>query len=196
EGGIQQRRITGADGAKEVDRVIVNLNAGPSLDLDTKYSKYGREGKATAHVVVNVTNEVILHQNVIASGQIDASSTVGAGVDLFDVADFILLDRAPVDDERGLNTGHLSGAASCRDNAVNGIATDQETLAIRDQHTTEDILISRHGRTEDITGNDPSRIDPCRSTAQIARVLDPEDVIVLNGDVRSEERRVGKECRS
>src|SRR4029077_8348644 len=125
EGGIQQRRITGADGAKEVDRVIVNLNAGPSLDLDTKYSKYGREGKAAAHVVVNVTNEVILHQNVIASSQIDASSTVGAGVDLFDVANFILLDRAPVDHESGLNTGHLSGAASLGDDAVDRVASDQ-----------------------------------------------------------------------
>ena len=133
--------------------------------------------------MVNVTDEVILHQNVIASGQIDASSTVGAGVDLFDVADFILLDRAPVDDERGLNTGRLRGAASCRDNAVNGIATDQETLAIRDQHTTEDILISRHGRTEGVAGNHPTHIRSGGRATQVAGVLDPEDIVVLDSDV-------------
>ena len=102
-------------------------------------------GETASHVVVDIADEVVSDQDVVTTGHVDAGRAIGAGVDLLDVPDRVLLDRAAVNDERGLNTSHLGRAEVAVDwNSADGIASDEEARAIADEHTAEDVLIGRN----------------------------------------------------
>ena len=103
------------------------------------------KASTTGHVVVDIADEVVSDQDVVTTSHIDTGRAIGAGVDLLDVPDRVLLDRAAVNDERGLNTSHLGRAGRGRLDSGNGIASDKEACAIADEHAAEDILIRSNG---------------------------------------------------
>ena len=77
-----------------------------------KHAEGERERGTSRHVMVDIADEVISDQDVVTTGHIDARCTKGGGTDLLDVPDRVLLDRAAVNHERGLNTSHLGGAGA------------------------------------------------------------------------------------
>ena len=79
--------------AKKVNRVVIDLMSGSGTKSDSNHAKIRPERRTAGHIVVDVTDEVVLDHVVITGGNVYTKRAESTCIVVLDVRNVISLDR-------------------------------------------------------------------------------------------------------